>query len=262
MNMYSKLKCSVQMDGGISEYFETKVGLKQGCNLSPSLFNLFVNDIVRKLNNLDNAAPQLADNKISCLLYADDLVLLSESKEGLQKSINELYSYTKEWFLEINSKKTKCLTFGRGRKNKEVNQFEFGKQILENCESYCYLGVIFCTSGSMKIASKALYDKAQGAMFSLLRNINNHHACNFKILLELFDKMISPILLYNCEIWGTGCLPKNHKNNDLFDMQVLTKQLPEILQIKFLKMILRVRTNTTSLGVLTETGRYPMIIRL
>ena len=49
-------------------------------------------------------------------IYADDLVLLSETKEGLQKSINELYSYTKEWFLEINSKKTKCLTFGRGRK--------------------------------------------------------------------------------------------------------------------------------------------------
>ena len=50
------------------------MGLKQGCNLSPALFNIFVNDIINNMNNIENDAPYLGTNQISCLLYADDLV--------------------------------------------------------------------------------------------------------------------------------------------------------------------------------------------
>jgi len=246
MDMYSKLTCCVQINGGISNYFETLVGLKQGCNLSPALFNIFVNDIINNMNNIENDAPYLGTNQISCLLYADDLVLLSESKEGLQKSIDNLDSYSKKWFLEVNFKKTKCLTFSKGRKNKAHDYFKLGEQTIENCESYCYLGVIFCRSGSMKMASKALYDKAYGAMFSLLRNINKHNACKIDILIELFDKMILPIAFYNSEVWGTDYIPTNRKNNNLFDVQLLSKQLQEKLQIRYLKMILGLSANTSN----------------
>ena len=238
------------------------MGLKQGCNLSPALFNIFVNDIISNMNNIENDAPYLGTNQISCLSYADDLVLLSESKEGLQKSIDNLNSYSNKWFLEVNFKKTKCLTFSKGRKNKAHDYFKLGEQTIENCESYCYLGVIFCRSGSMKMASKALYDKAYGAMFSLLRNINKHNACKIDILIELFDKMILPIAFYNSEVWGTDYIPTNRKNNNLFDMQLLSKQLPDKLQIRYLKMILGLSASTSNFGTLSETGKFPVVIRI
>jgi hypothetical protein len=114
----------------------------------------------------------------------------------------------------------------------------------------------------MKMAAKALYDKALGSMFSLLRNINKHHSCKFNILTDLFDKMILPIALYNSEVWGTSLIPTNDKNNDFFDIKVLSKHIVESLQIKFLKMILGVSSNTSNWGTLSETGRFPLIVKV
>ena len=71
------------------------------------------------------------------------------------------------------------------------------------------LGVTFTNSGSMKTASQILNAKAVNAMFSLIRNTNKHGACNMKIMLDLFDKMISPIALYNCEVWGINIIPQD-----------------------------------------------------
>ena len=92
-DMYSKLTSSVQTGGGVSNIFESLVGLKQGCNLSPSLFNLFVNDLINNLDQSGKDAPYLGSLKVSCLLYADDLVLLSDTKEGLQASLDTLNQY-------------------------------------------------------------------------------------------------------------------------------------------------------------------------
>ena len=261
-DIYSKLLSCVQVEGGVSNYFESLVGLKQGCNLSPLLFNLFVNDIIYYMDRANKDAPYLGNQQVSCLLYADDLVLLSDTKEGLQDSLVALDQYTHKWFLEVNPKKTKCLTFSKGRLNKIPDCFKLGDTTLENCDSYCYLGVIFCRSGTMKLAAKALYDKALGSMFSLLRNINKHHACKFSILTDLFDKMILPIALYNSEVWGTSLIPANLNNNEFFDFKFLSKHIVESLQIKFIKMILGVSRHTSNWGILSDTGRFPLIIRV
>ena len=262
-NMYSKIKASVQVDGGLSRSFDSLVGLKQGCNLSPTLFNIFVNDIISYIDPIKSCAPKLGNLQVSCLLYADDLVLLSESREGLQASLDALGHFTKDWFMEINPKKTKCLIFSKGRKRDEMDQkFKFGKTEINFCEEYCYLGVVFVRNGSLKTGSKVLHDKAQGAMFSLLKVVNKHRACKFDILLDLFDKLIVPIALYNSEVWGSSCVPENSKNNDLFDSRNISKLHIEKLQYKFLKMSLGVSRNTSNWGVLSETGRSPLTLRI
>ena len=112
-NMYSKLEACVQLEGGNSEAFKSLVGLKQGCNLSPLLFNLFINDIVQLIDTSNSEPPTLNGIPVSCLLYADDLVLISKSSKGLQNAINSLACFTKTWFLEVNPKKTKCLVFSK-----------------------------------------------------------------------------------------------------------------------------------------------------
>ena len=98
-SMYSSLKSCVQVPAGFSTFFPSLVGLKQGCNLSPMLFNFFINDFAENLDPILCDAPSLHNLGVNCLLYADDMVLISESKEGLQKSLDMLYTFTQSWFL-------------------------------------------------------------------------------------------------------------------------------------------------------------------
>lgn len=261
-DMYSKTKACVQLESGISDSFDSVVGLKQGCNLSPTLFNIFVNDLIHCIDIANPDAPFLKDIKVSCLLYADDLVLLSESKEGLQEALNALDKYSKDWFLEVNLKKTKCLMFSRRRASLPIEPFKLGGKSLEFCSEYCYLGVVFTDNGSFKSATKALNDKAKGAMFSLLRDINNHHACRVDVLFDLFDRMVKPIALYNAEVWGANCLPANFKNNDLLNFKFINRLSSENLHIKFIKMALGVGKLSSNWGVLSESGRYPLILNI
>ena len=104
-DMYAKAEFSVKLQEGRTPYFDTSVGLKQGCILSPILFSLYINDLVDIFD--DECRPvNLDQSKISCLLYADDLVILSESATGLQTYLDKLNDYCNRWNLKINMKKT------------------------------------------------------------------------------------------------------------------------------------------------------------
>lgn len=67
---YSSVKAAVKLEQGVTPFFQSCTGVKQGCNLSPSLFNIFINDISSLFSNSCDPV-QLGDSKINCLLYAD-----------------------------------------------------------------------------------------------------------------------------------------------------------------------------------------------
>ena len=69
---------------GIIEFFPWKLGLNQGCNMSPILFNLFTNDINEIFNDCFYHPDTLSDLKLNNLLYADDLIVIFETRAGLQ----------------------------------------------------------------------------------------------------------------------------------------------------------------------------------
>ena len=93
-NIYNNIKSCVQENGQKSDYFSCYTGVRQGENLSPLLFALYLNDLESflKYNHVNNL--KLNDSifdqflKIQILLYADDTVLLSDNADGLQYSLN------------------------------------------------------------------------------------------------------------------------------------------------------------------------------
>ena len=111
LGMYSSVRYSVKLEDGTTPFFNSFIGVKQSCNLSPTLFNIFINDVPNLFD--DSCDPvRLGNTNLNCLLYADDLVLLSESQKGLQSCLTKLERYTNRWKLNINKKKSKILLIG------------------------------------------------------------------------------------------------------------------------------------------------------
>ena len=83
-NIYTTDKACVKMGKTCSDFFDLNIGVRQGCILSPLLFNLFISDLAKKLDTMEGKL-QLGNISINSLFWADDLILFSETKEGLDR---------------------------------------------------------------------------------------------------------------------------------------------------------------------------------
>ena len=167
--MYTNITLNVQSGDGkfISLSFISLLGVRQGDNLSPTLFNIFVNDIPNLFD--DTCKPvQVGYMNISCMLYADDLIILSETFEGLQTAINNLESYCDQWGLTVNSKKTKFMTTKvNSSENKELL---YKNEPIELVKCAKYLGIEFSYDGNNEVTKSDLYKRALKAYFEMLKS--------------------------------------------------------------------------------------------
>ena len=103
--------------------------------------------------------------------------------------------------MSINQTKTNVVIFSRGKVRTDYH-FKIGNLDIDTTSEYCYLGVIFNFNGKFTKAINDRITTARKAMFGL-----NEKAVNLllppDIHIDLFEKMVSPIFLYGCEIWGT-----------------------------------------------------------
>ena len=265
-SIYRSTKYSIKLQSGTTELFESNRGVKQGCNLSPQLFNLFIDDISNSIDNFDPVNINL--QKLNCIMFADDLLMVSTSSDGLQKFIDTLQNYCDQWKLGINITKTKVMIFNaKGYKlNTEFQFYLYGNQI-ELVDTYKYLGIIFQCNGKFKNAVSALELKAHRALFKLYKMLWNSNECySVKLAGKLFDSVVKPVALYGADIWGGFIWENNNKkgkivSNEKFIQKLFSdKTIFEQLHIKFCKRALNVHRKATNLACRGELGRYPLIV--
>ena len=200
--MYLNVKSCIGLNGDLSEYFCNKIGLMQGEVLSPILFNLYVNDFEANFLKSGCIPYELSTLSLFLLMYADDMVLFSESIDGLQSLLNELSNYCEIWKLSINVEKSKVLVFRKGGKSKPGENWHIGEHVLEIVDQFTYLGIIFNYNNKFTKAEKQLSEQGRKALFALKRNIRNM-CLNHTTQLSLFDCYVGGVVNYASEIWGT-----------------------------------------------------------
>ncbi|MCU7800906.1 MAG: reverse transcriptase family protein [gamma proteobacterium symbiont of Lucinoma myriamae] len=238
-----------------SSFFSSNVGVRQGDVISPILFNLYVSDL-QKFLGTDNDTPVLETTSVNCLMYADDLVLISRSEVGLQRLVDRLSEYCCQWKMEVNTDKTKVIKFsGNGHRCKTT--FFYKGNPIENVLKYKYLGIEFCSSGTWSNAIENLSSRGLKALFSLQRCV-----CTANISpvlgLKLFDQMIKPILCYGSELWSA--FDSNKKKFQTADAiaNYLDNLCIEKVHVKFCKFLLGVNKRAVNLAVKGELGRFPI----
>ena len=182
---------------------------------------------------------------MGCLIWADDLLLLSKTELGLNNMLKTLKVYTEANGMTLSTEKTKVMIFNsRGRHMRRV--FFFGDKQIETTRQYKYLGFLVTPSGEINTGLKDLKDRAQRAFYSMKFKLGSAFQKNPLITIKLFNALVKPILLYASDFWGALKLPHNNP--------------VENLHLSFCKQLLGVQKQTTNVGVLLELGQIPLSV--
>ena len=144
--LYDKATSAVQMNGSIGEWFRTTVGVRQGCLLSLTLFNIFLERIMSN-------APEEHDGKVSIggitnitnLRFADDIDALAEEEQELEALVESLDKTCSRYKMEISAEKTKRMTNSANGIQREI---KVKGQKLDTVTSFKYLGAVVSDDGS------------------------------------------------------------------------------------------------------------------
>ena len=138
------------------------------------------------------------DATLNMMMFADDIVLLSTSAQGLRKHLETLEDYCSKWNLQINEAKTKVSVFGTNY----AHQFHCNSLPLEVVEDYKYLGMWISTMTNFKKDIHHISSQSKKVIFALKQCLIKLQAPPVSVALHLFNSIIKPILCYGCEIWG------------------------------------------------------------
>ena len=111
-SLYKSVSSYVRINGFTTDWFDVSVGLRQGCPLSPLLFNCFINDLPEKVKAIGKGVLIDEDERVCILLYyADDVVLLGGNEADSQAMLNVLYAWCGESHMVVNHSKSKVVLY-------------------------------------------------------------------------------------------------------------------------------------------------------
>ena len=157
---------------------------------------------IKKIKSLGKGVP-FDNEKLSILLYADDVVLLAETEADLQIMLKVLYKWCTKWRLEINDTKTQIIHFRNSSKPRTSFQFYCGDQLLKTVPQYKYLGLVFNEFHDLSQIAKSVAASASRALGLIISKFYANGGMPYKVFTKVYESLGAPVIDYGSSIWGT-----------------------------------------------------------
>ena len=193
-NLYSGQEATVRTGHG-TDWFQIGKGVRQGCILSPCLFNLYAEYIMRNAGLEETqAAIQIARRNINNLRYADDTTFMAESEEQLQSLLMKVKEESGKVGLKLTIQKTKIMASG------PITSWGIDGETVETVTGFIFLGSKITADGdcSHKIKRHLLLGRK---VMTNLDNILKSRDITLPTKVCLVKALVFPIVMYGCESW-------------------------------------------------------------
>jgi hypothetical protein len=235
--LYKNVECNVKFGDVVTDFFSIDEGLKQGCVLSPILFCMYINELTKMFRD-NNVGSCIFDVRISCLFWADDVVLIADNENDLQNMLNIASDFSRKWKLDFNYNKSNVVIIGK-RKN-ENKVWSLGNRHIKEADSYKYLGFNISRNFSDHVHVKELIQKGNRLIGYIKSIINSQDDFNRVYYGNILWKSLAlPSINYACAI-------STYSTSDY-------KKL-ESLQLQMARSILKAPRNTPSAALLGDLG--------
>jgi len=251
-NLYSETLSAVRVNGNITEWFKTLVGVLQGCILSPLLFNIFLEVVLaRALWNLDIGVV-ISGYRLNNLRFADDIAAICNNNQGLDTIVTNMATESRRMGMSINTDKTETQLIGKHRGPCDI---KLEGQVLNQVEDFVYLGGLISSTGSSHPDVRRRIGLACDAVRRLTK-IWKSKTIRKATKVKVYETMVLSILCYNSETWTLtaeikrqlrvfemGCLRRIMdvtrrdciKNGDIRDNLDISEDIVERIQARRLR---------------------------
>ena len=201
---YDGMSCKVVDGQQLTESFQVHTGVRQGCLLSPFLFLLAIDWIMREstANSRNGIQWTLMGPQLDDLDFADDLALLSSTRRQMQAKTDLIAANSGKIGLRINREKTKVLRIN----NQDQEPITVYGEPLEEVLDFVYLGSVVDVTGGTDADIKARKGKARAA-FKKMKNVWCSAGLSTRTKIRIFNSTVKPVLLYGCETWRMNETP-------------------------------------------------------
>ena len=197
--MYNGFRCAVRHDGELTDWFLITSGVRQGCIISPLLFILAIDWVMRRTIDEPRGIQWGLTSTLEDMDFADDISLFSQTYHHMQMKSNNISKEAKKIGLKINDRKTKVMkTNCRHNSHIIMN----GKPI-EEVTDFCYLGSTLSCDGEVMKEISIRIGKATSA-FNKLSNIWKSRRISYRTKIRLYKSNVRSVLLYGAETWRTN----------------------------------------------------------
>jgi hypothetical protein len=248
--------------------FPIKSGIRQGCPLSATLFNIYLSFIARKLANDCNPTVPPVTPRGNALFYADDIVLIANSHRDLQVLFSKLKWYCMHLQLTIDFDKTHFLACNcpADMRNKPFLMNNIPKY---PCKSATYLGVTITDTASITTMLDKRITKAESNAKALASTLKAHGLIHVKHVKQIVQAKVLQPLLYACEVWAPHLLAtpcKQQKMTPADNAAAPVTHAPNTTQLQKLQAVVtsclssiyRLPSGTSTIALILEFGIPPI----
>jgi len=209
-NLCAGQEATVRTGLGTTDWFQFGKGVRQGCILSPFLFNFYAEDVMQNARLHEaQARIKIAGRNINNLRYADDTTLMAESEEELKSLLMKVKGESEKGGLKLNIQKTKIMASG------PITSWQINGEIMETVTDFVFLGSKITADGDCSHEIKRRLLLGRKAMTNL-DSILKTRDVTLPTKVCLVKAMFFPVVMYECESWTRK--KAEHWRIDAFEM--------------------------------------------